>query len=389
MVTAEIIKKETEAIVDQLKSISEQTLPEVWESLRRTHIPFIPILLRGNPGMAHSLCGNVLRSFGKYNMGFAYALENHLYVLGGLEMYQAMSPNDTLLKRMNSILAERSFVANTHAYVHSNVSFCEGMTAKQGGDSIEINGSAHFISLARTADQVLLTLDGRDPVAILFPFRGDKSIVLGDYSFPSFLIESDTRSATCHNTIISNAFKLDIPRDDLLLGGKLAVALLGWHLTLLASAFLGGASHILDATVQFVHSFKSYDNRLLCRLDGIIAEMGQIRAQYGAAESLLNDYTSIMRTFGCREGDPADHLRQSLSKAQIANNLTMELIEDISSRCRRILGTRVFTPQYETTRKIMIEMLVGQLVPRNSAILRRDIGHSLLLGKNFGGVSWD
>ena len=76
------IRAQTTALAGELSGQQKVDLAGAWKSLRASHLPFVPILFRHDLETAHRLCSNVLRAIGKANMGIAYALENHLYVLG-------------------------------------------------------------------------------------------------------------------------------------------------------------------------------------------------------------------------------------------------------------------------------------------------------------------
>lgn len=386
---ATTIREQTSAFAAELAEHHDEDLTPLWESLRTTDVPFIPILFRDELDTAHALCNNVLRAIGKANVGAAYALENHLYVLGGIETYLSMHPNERVRARLDDILAKRQYVANTHGYLHTDSAFTEGISAKETGRGMEVNGMGHFVSFAGTADLLFLTLvDCPDPVALLFPLKGDPRITFGDdFYFPEVLRTSDTRSMSCEGVIVPHEHMFDIGRNHLLPGGDMSVVLLGWHLTLSSSVFLGGASYVIDQTLEFVKSFKAFDGRPLSRLDDVVAALGQIGIRYGAADALVSDYARSVADSSDARGR-AYALREGMLSAQIANCQATELTEEISRRCRRLLGTRVFGPRYATLARVTTELLMGPLAPRNNGILEKDVGYGMLTKRRFDGIRW-
>jgi len=300
-----------------------------------------------------------------------------------------MHPNERVRARLDDILARRQYVANTHGYLHTDSAFTEGISAKQTGRGMEVNGMGHFVSFTKTADLLFLTLvDCPDPVALLFPLKGDQRITFGDdYYFPEVLRASDTRSMSCGGVVVSPEHIFDVARDHLLPGGAMSVVLLGWHLTLSSSAFLGGASYVIDQTLKFAKGFKTFDGRPLSRLDDIVAALGKIGIRYGAADALINDYTRSLAALSDAR-DHAEALRDGLLSAQIANCHATELTEEISRRCRRLLGTRIFGPRYATLGRVTTELLMGPLAPRNNGILEKDVGHGMLAKRSFDGIRW-
>jgi alkylation response protein AidB-like acyl-CoA dehydrogenase len=380
-------RTEAHRLVDRWQAGEELDQDAFWEDLRQTSLPFISILLRGAPSRAFSWSARVLYEVGRLNLGAAYALENHLYVLGGFETYLTLYSNRTLKERLDDVLNRRQFVANTHTYVHTGRAFTEGMSARKTDDGVELIGVAHFMSFASRADQIFVTLDGREPISLLFPARESEGLVFGKPYFPRLLIESDTRPFRCDKVRIPARYLLDIPRDHLRSGGPLAALQLGWHLVLLASAFLGAAGYLIDVTLTFVRNFKSIDDRPLARLDNVISEMGQMRIRHGVAEALIDDYATGLAELS-RTADPAACLAHCTLKAQTANHFTSELVEDIARRCRRLVGTRSFGRDYARFEKIMAEIVAAPLSPRSNPILEKDVGHAFLAQEKFDGGSW-
>ena len=383
------IREQASAFASELAEYRGEDLTPLWDSLRASHVPFIPILFRDELETAHALCNNVLRAIGRANVGAAYALENHLYVLGGIETYLSMHPNTRIRARLDDILARRQYVANTHGYLHTDSAFTEGISAKHTSGGMEVNGTGHFVSFAKTADLLFLTLvDCPDPTALLFPVKGDKHITFGeDVYFPEVLRTSDTRSMSCEGVAVSPEHVFDVPRDHLLPGGAISVVLLGWHLTLSSSSFLGGASYVIDQTLKFAKGFKAFDGRPLSRLDDVVAALGKIGIRYGAADALISDYTRSLAALSAGR-DHAEVLRDGLLSAQIANCHATELSEEISRRCRGLLGTRIFGPRYATLARVTTELLLGPLAPRNNGILEKDVGHGMLAKRSFDGIRW-
>jgi alkylation response protein AidB-like acyl-CoA dehydrogenase len=286
-------------------------------------------------------------------------------------------------------LAKRQYVANTHGYLHADSAFTEGISARKTGRGMEVNGTGHFVSFAGVADLLFLTLvDCPDPVALLFPLKGDQRITFGDDCyFPEVLRASDTRSISCEGVVVSPECMLDVARHHLLPGGAMSVVLLGWHLTLSSSAFLGGASYVIDQTLKFAKNFKTFDGRLLARLDDVVAAFGKIGIRYGAADTLINEYARSVAALSDAR-DRAHMLSAGLLAAQIANCHATELTEEISRRCRGLLGTRIFGPRYATLGRVTTELLMGPLAPRNNSILEKDVGHGMLAKSSFDGIRW-
>lgn len=373
------IRDQATAFAQELSSRPDLDLTRVWAALRATQIPFIPILFRDAPETAHVLCNNVLRLIGKANMGVAYALENHLYVLGALETYAALHPSPALRSRLDDVLAGRQYVANTHGYVHTAKAFTEGLTARKCDGGIVVTGQGHFVSFATTADLLFLTLgDAPDPITLLFPLDGDPRIAFGaDYYFPNVLRESDTRALTCNDVLVPDACALDVARDHLLPGGAMFNLQLGWHLSLSASVFLGGASYVADQTLQFVKNFKAFDGRRLAVLDDTVATFGKIGILYGTADGLIDNYSRAVASAG------------GLRRAEIANCQATVAAEEIARQCRSLLGTRIFGAQNTTLARVMTELQLGPLTPRNNSVLEKDVGRGILAGTTLDDMSWE
>jgi alkylation response protein AidB-like acyl-CoA dehydrogenase len=372
------IREQATAFARELSSQPDVDLARTWAALRATEVPFTPILFRDAPETAHALCNGALRVIGKANMGVAYALENHLYVLGALETYAATHPSPALRSRLDDILARRHYVANTHSYVHTEKAFTEGIRARKRDGDIVVTGQGHFVSFATTADLLFLTLgDAPDPIALLFPLEGDRRIMFGaDYYFPDVLRESDTRTITCNDVVVPDACALDIARDHLLPGGAMASLQLGWHLSLSASVFLGGASYVADQTLQFVKSFKAYDGRRLAVLDDTVATLGKIGILYDSADALIANYSRAVASAG------------GLRRAEVANCQAADAAEEIARHCRRLIGTRVFGTRHTTLARVMTELQLGPLAPRNNGVLEKDIGRGILAANSFDAVTW-
>jgi len=375
---ARAIKEEALAFAAKLDAHNGTDIRSLWQDLRRTDVPFVPILLHDDLPKAHALCGDILEIIGKANVGAAYALENHLYVLGGLETYLTLHPRPQLRERLDELLAQRHYLANTHAYTHSDRAFAEGIAATRTADGVALNGVGHFVSFANTADLLFITLvDTPDPVALLFAAKND-GITFGDFYFPNVLLESDTRSISCSDVQLDPDSILDAARDDMLPGGALSSVLLGWHLTLSASAFVGGAGFLIDQTVDFARHFKAFDGRLLARLDGVISAIGSIASRHGAAQALIRDYSTALRSICANASNHETALHDSHLRAQVANRHAMDLTHAIAHACSGIVGTRVFSADHAKFEKVLQELSMGPLLPRNNAILDKDIGHTVL-----------
>lgn len=381
IVTDEEVRAETDAVMDSLRVQRGDEFAPVWEALRATSLPFLPILLRDDLPRAHRLCAGLLRALGRINIGFAYAVENHLMVLGGFETYLARHPDPGLRARLDEIARERWFTANTRAFVHADRAYTEGLTARRHGEGYELNGAGSFVSLARTADLLLLLLEGSEPLALWFAPRGNPGIQFGGLSFPHLMVASDTRALKCAEAWVSDQAALHLPPDHLGSSGPLGAGLMAWHLTLAVGQFLGGASALTDKTVEFTKNFRSFDNRPLARLDGILSELGQIGARIGACEALLNDFAARLGKLHEPEGESGELLADLVVRSQIANCLAMELTEEVSRRCRRILGTRLFGPSAAELERLATELLVGPLIPRTNSLLERDIGAAMVAGR--------
>lgn len=386
--TSSTIRAQTEAMCHDLAGAGED-LDAWWDALRATDLPFLPILLRDDPEAAHRLCGNVLREIGRIRLGAAYAFENHLYVLGALETYHALHPTASVRACLDAVLSDRSFLANTHGYVHSDSAFREGVVARPEGEGFVVAGRSHFVSLTGQADLLYLTLvDSPDPTALMIPIRRRPGISFGDeLYFPDVLQESDTRSILFDELAVAEDHVLDIPRGHLLPCGAMSVMQMGWHLSLAASAFLGGASRIADETLRFVRQFEVFDGRPMARLDDVTVSLGKIGMRFGVADAVLDACSATIANMAAK-GSDAKVLQDGLVQAQIANCEVTDLAEQVSHRCRQLLGTRLFSAEYAALSKMSLELLVGPLAPRNNRILEKDLGNSILAGDGFGAVRW-
>lgn len=371
----------------QLRARSERSFPAIWASLRQTSLPFLPILFRDDLPLAHRLCANVLRTLGSADIGFAYALENHLFVLGGIETYLTRHPNAALRARMDRIREQRWFTANTRGFVHGARAFTEGIVAQPRPGGLELNGTGSFVSLAGTADLLLLLLEGDEPAALWLSPRGDPTIHFGELTFPQFLVASDTRPVTCQGTCVPAQEILALPAGHLGAQGVFSAALMAWHLALSLAQFLGGATRVAEQTLEFATAFKAIDNRPIARVDGVVCELGQIGVRFGTAEALLGECAHALERL-TREPDPASAFPALLLQAQIANCHAMELAEDISRRCRRILGTRIFSARHAELERIMTELMAGPLVPRPNSMLERDVGFAFAAGRVLKQGDW-
>jgi len=376
MPTFATVSREITAFGAQLDEAMCANPERFWEALRATSIPYIPTYFRSEPDQGHRLASAALREIGRKNIGLGYALENHLFVVGGMETYLSLHPNELLRSLLDQACELRQFIANTHGYVHADRAFSEGLSVRRAPGGLFIDGQGTFLSLAGTADWLLLLLDGTESVALFFPIKGDASIRLGGLSFPKILVESDTRGLRCEGTFVPQELNLPIPPEHLASGGAFATSVLAWHLSLCACQFLGGVSHLVDHTLHFARKFKSFDNRPLERLDGVVAEIGQIGLRVGAIEAMIGEVSRALAI--TPPAGNGSFLPELLFRAQVANHLGMELIEEVSRRCRRILGTRLFSSGAAPFDRITTELLLGPLVPRNNSLLERDVGHALL-----------
>lgn len=348
-----------------------------WSEIRQSDLPYLPILYRGDLALAHRQCVHVLRQIGRQNIGVAYALENHLFVIGGVESYLRLQPDPALRAWMDDVRARRLLVANSHGYVHADRAFTEGIVLAVEKDRLTLNGEGSFMSLAGEADMLLLSLDGRDPAALLIPVKGNNAVRLGAPYFPTLLKDSDTRSLRFEQVVLPLDARLALSRDDLGAHGLLPVTFLCWHLSLSTAQFLGGASWLLDQAIAFAQSFKSFDNRALARLDGVVAEVGQASMRLACVEAMLSEVASALEEAAVRS-ESSLVIGNALHRARVANYLGMELNEEVARRSRRLLGTRVYNGSQPAIERVFMEILAGPLVPRSNAILERDAGHALL-----------
>lgn len=376
MPTAESIAAEIAEFAPKLDGANGVRAEQFWTELRATSIPYIPTYLQNDLASAHRLCVAALRAIGRRNIGLGYALENHLFVVGGMETYLQQHPNLSLRRVLDEACDRRDYIANTHGYVHADRAFSEGLSLRKLPGGLRIEGQGTFMSLAGAADRLLLLLDGEESVALFLPVKGDPSLSFGDFSFPQMLVESDTRVLRCAGTFVPHELQLSIPPEHLTSSGAFATAVLAWHLSLCPGQFLGGAESLLDFTVQFARKMKSFDNRPLERLDGIVAEIGQMGIKVGVAEAVLHEVARALGQLTAAPGSPA--LSEALFRAQIANQVAMEQAEEIARRCRRIVGTRLYTPAGAPFDRICAELLLGPLVPRNNSLIERDVGYAWL-----------
>jgi alkylation response protein AidB-like acyl-CoA dehydrogenase len=374
MPTAESIAAEISAFAQKLDGADGIRGERFWNELRLTAIPYLPTYLRDDLAAAHRLCVTALREIGRRNIGLGYALENHLFVVGGMETYLQQHPSPAIRRLLDQACERRDYIANTHGYVHSDRAFSEGLSLRKLPGGLRIDGQGTFMSLAGAADRLLLLLDGDEPVALFLPVKDDPSISFGDLSFPQMLVESDTRPLRCAGTFVPQELNLAIPPEHLAAAGAFATAVLAWHLSLCPGQFLGGAESLVDFTLQFARKMKSFDNRPLERLDGIVAELGQIGIKVGTAEAVLGEVAhALERRTVAAPGTPV--LAETLLRAQIANQVAMEQVEEIARRCRRIIGTRLYAPAGAPFDRICAELLLGPLVPRNNSLIERDVGY--------------
>jgi len=366
-------------------ALREHDLAIFYRAFRATRLPFLCGKLRGDTGALFSACFEVIHRLAGRSPAVALAVENHYYVTSAIATFPAGS--DAVLEAFRHRLLERVtgarlLVANTNSKVHGNKLGEIGTVAERHGKGFRISGEAAYASLATEADLlVLLTEIANEGLALFVvdPLRNNPAVAIGDYLFPTAMIDSDTRRIKFDD--------LYLPHDALAttatspLAAMLIPFEMAWPQALIGGVLVGGVALARHEVRRFAGSIQGRDGRPLAELDGIVVDAGRLAIDYAASRAVVERCGPALARVRSLPTDAAEIQRAS-SDASIAKYFACHTAEAIVTAARRIVGARAFAGS-SVIERLSSEVMFGTLGPEVSAVIERRLGKQVMEGRFF------
>jgi alkylation response protein AidB-like acyl-CoA dehydrogenase len=336
------------------------------------------------------LCFELLHRLGGVSPAAALAIENHFYVSSAIATFPTaddpvMDANRQAL--VQAIVDRRMLVANTNSKIHGKKLGEIGTYARREGRGFRINGQAAYTSLARQGDLLVFITEiegeGHGVFAIT-PMQDNPGIEIGQYLFPSAMIDSDTRQITFHNLLVAE--------ESLLAGGKnknismLFGFEMAWHQLLIPALYLGAAARAIEEGRKFLRATRGKDDSPLSELDGMIIDMGRLALDYVTGCSVLLQAGDALGEVKSLPHD-ARKLDKAVELASAAKYVGTKSAEAIVTAVRRIIGARCFVNGHHMER-LSQEVMFATLGPEVSAVIERRLGKQALQERPFTDALW-
>jgi alkylation response protein AidB-like acyl-CoA dehydrogenase len=379
-------KAQIATIAEELEtSLAQNDLTGFYRAFRSTDLPFIGTHYQHDAYGLFVACFEVLHRLGSISPATALAVENHYYVSSAIATFPT-SDNPALNKSRLSLLAsitdDRLLVANTNSKIHSDKLGEIGTCARPEPGGFRITGKAAYTSLATQGDLLVFIthIEGEGPaIFAIRPMQLNPAVEIGQYLFPSAMIDSDTRQITFHDLLVAN--------DRLIAGGKDAqVGLLikfemAWHQLLIPALYLGGAARAIEEARKFLRATRGRDERPLAELDGMIIDVGRIALDYHSACCVVHHAGQALGEVKQLPRD-ARLLDRAVDLASAAKYVGTRCAESIVTAARRIIGARAFVGNHPLER-LSQEVMFASLGPEVGAVIERRYGRQVLDDHSF------
>jgi len=371
-------------------AIARNDFAEFYRVFRSTDLPFMPATHQTDSRGLFRLCFELLHRLGGVSPAAALAIENHFYVSSAIATFPTaddpiMDANRQAL--VQAIVDRRMLVANTNSKIHGKKLGEIGTYARREGRGFRINGQAAYTSLARQGDLLVFITEiegeGHGVFAIT-PMQDNPGIEIGQYLFPSAMIDSDTRQITFHNLLVAE--------ESLLAGGKnknismLFGFEMAWHQLLIPALYLGAAARAIEEARKFLRATRGKDDSPLSELDGMIIDMGRLALDYVTGCSVLLQAGDALGEVKSLPHD-ARKLDKAVELASAAKYVGTKSAEAIVTAVRRIIGARCFVNGHHMER-LSQEVMFATLGPEVSAVIERRLGKQALQERPFTDALW-
>lgn len=371
-------------------AIARNDFSDFYKVFRSTDLPFMPAAYQQDARGLFRLCCELLHRLGGVSPAAALAIENHFYVSSAIATFPTtddpvMDANRRSL--VQAIVDRRMLVANTNSKIHSKKLGEIGTCARREGRGFRIKGQAAYTSLAGQGDLLVFIteIEGEGhAVFAITPMQGNPGIEIGNYLFPSAMLDSDTRQITFHNLLV--------PEESLLAGGKnrnigmLFGFEMAWHQLLIPSLYLGAAARAIEEGRKFLRATRGRDDAALSELDGMVIDMGRLALDYMTSRSVLfqaGDALGEVKSLP----DDARKLDKAVELASTAKYVGTKSAEAIVTAVRRIIGARCFADGHHMER-LSQEVMFASLGPEVSAVIERRLGKQVLQERPFTDALW-
>lgn len=372
----------TEALAIALR---ERDLAIFYRAFRATQLPFLCGPMRDDADALFPACFAVVHRLGGLSPALALAVENHYYVTSAVATFPAAA--DPALEAFRHRLLDRVtdarlLVANTNSKIHGTRLGAIGTAAHRHGAGFRIRGEAAYTSLATEADLlVLLTEIAGEGTAlfVLDRLRDNPAVVIGDYLFPTAMIDSDTRRIGFDD--------LDVPAEALATaaGSPLTALLIrfemAWHQALIGALYLGCAARALDEIRRFAGDTRGRDGVPLAMLDGMIVDTGRLAIDYATARAAVERCGAAIARVRTLPRD-SEAIERASNEAGVAKYSACRVAEAIVTTARRIVGARSFAGD-SVLERLSSEVMFGVLGAEVSAVTERRLGKQVLEGNFF------
>lgn len=372
------------------QALAQNDLTVFYKVFRDTDLPFVGSIYEGDAYGLFLICFDVLHRLGGLSPAAALAVENHYYVSSAIATFPTALDEARDSRRrslLNMIMAERQLVANTNSKVHTGKLGEIGTLARREAGGFRIDGKAAYTSLATQGDLLVLIaqIEGEGPAVFsIIPMQNNPGVKIGEYLFPSAMLDSDTRQITFNN--------LFLPEEALLAGGNDGQAGLlfsfemAWHQLLIPALYLGAAARAIEEARMFLRATRGRDNQPLSELDGMVIDMGRLAIEYRSACCVVQQAGQAL---GEVKELPRDSqlLEKALDLASAAKYVGTRCAETTVTAARRIVGARSFVGGHHLER-LSQEVMFASLGPEVSAVIERRYGKKVLDERPFLDLRW-
>lgn len=367
------------------QALAQNNLAVFYKVFRETDLPFVGAAYEGDAYGLFQICFDVLHSLGGFSPATALAVENHYYVSSAIATFPTARDQARDSRRrslLNMIMAGRLLVANTNSKVHSGKLGEIGTCARREAGGFRIDGKAAYTSLATQGDLLVLIaqIESEGPAVFsISPMQGNPAVEIGDYLFPSAMLDSDTRQITFNN--------LFLPEESLLAGGNDGQAgplfsfEMAWHQLLIPALYLGAAARAIEEARMFLRATRGRDDRPLSELDGMVIDIGRLAIEYRSACCVV---LQAGQALGEVKELPRDSrlLEKAVDLASAAKYVGTRCAETIVTSVRRIIGARSFVGGHHLER-LSQEVMFASLGPDVGAVIERRYGKKVLDENSF------
>jgi len=366
------------------QGLARNDLADFYRFLRSTELPFMAESYQKDPQGLFSHCFELVHRLGSISPAAGLAVENHLYVTAAIATVPASGIPELEPRRrhlLETIAGRRLLVANTNSYAHGSRLGIIGTRARREANGFRVNGKASYVSLASQADLLVFVavIENEGPaIFALDPMQGNPGLTIGNFLFPTAMVDSDTRQIAFRDLVLSP--------ESLVAGGDsdLVEMIMGyemiWHQLLLPALYLGAAARAIEEARKFLRTTMR-DDRPLAELDGMIVDMGRLAIEYESACCVVFQGGEALAKIELLPRD-MPQLEKALKLASAAKYVGTRSAEALVTACRRIVGGRSFTNGHPLER-LSQESMFAVLGPEVNASIERDFGQQVLKDRSF------